>query len=188
MKYFLTQLVSRKNTRGFTLLEALIGISIVVVAITATFGATQNGLQSAVESRDQITAFYLAQEGVEYIRNVRDTNRIHNDDWLKGIAELPSDPCFFGKTCIVDAVLPATNPPVTCSSGLALSCPNIRQDLVAGSTFGFYGNSASWTTTNFNREIRIDQNVSGREVVVVVTMKWGNGSTFVARELLLNWQ
>jgi len=107
---------------------------------------------------------------------------------MKRIAEIPSDPCFFGRSCVVDAVLPVSNPPQVCSGGGTLQCPNIRQNLVASPTFGFYGNTPGWTSTIFNREIRIDPIVPGTEVMVVVTIRWGNGNTFVAKELLLNWQ
>jgi prepilin-type N-terminal cleavage/methylation domain-containing protein len=192
MKIFSIQKNIISSQKGFTLLETLIGIAIVLVAITATFGATQSGLQSAVESRDQIAAFYLAQEGIEYIRNVRDTNGINSQPWLTGIAAIATDPCFPGKSCIVDAVKSQTNPPTACSGGISLPCPYLRQDLTTGSTtYGMYGYTSTgpnpWTLTKFNRQIQI-QTVSVNEVAVTVTMKWGNGKTFVARESMFDWQ
>ena len=179
------------SQHGFTLLEALIGISIVVIAITATFGATQSGLKSAIESRDQITAFYLAQEGIEYIRNARDTNTINSQPWLTGIAALASDPCFFGSACAVDAVKSASNPPQRCTQLSPFFCTNIRQDLtVSSATYGMYGYTTSapaWTLTNFNRQIQLTS-INANEIIVTVTMRWGTNSSFVAKESLLNWQ
>jgi len=187
MKHFFEKKLPHRK-QGFTLLETLIGITIVMIAVTATFGATQSGLQSAFESRDQITAFYLAQEGIEYIRNVRDTNGLNGRAWLVGIADVGADPCSPGKSCWVDAVFPVTNLPSACSIGGPTPCPYLRQDLATGSvTYGMYGYTNSWTTTRFNRQIQI-QTINTTEVAIVVTMKWGNGKTFVARESLLNWQ
>jgi hypothetical protein len=68
----------------------------------------------------------------------------------------------------------------------------LRQDLTTGSTtYGMYGYTSTgpnpWTLTKFNRQIQI-QTVSVNEVAVTVTMKWGNGKTFVARESMFDWQ
>ena len=57
--------------KGFTIIESLVAISILVVVITGTLTAIQTGLSSYIFSKDQIIAFYLAQEGFEQIRNIR---------------------------------------------------------------------------------------------------------------------
>lgn len=177
--------------KGFTLLETLVGISVLIVAITATFSAAQSGLSSSIESRDQIAAFYLAQEAVEMVRNVRDENsleRINNSAvyWLAGIAETPSDPCYFGSSCTVDAV---TNTFSTCPSGPG-SCGNLRQDTVATSpTYGMYGHDSTWSLTNFNREISLSQNTAD-ELNVAVTVEWTKGGvtkSFRISEIIRDW-
>ena len=89
--------------KGFTLVETLIAISILVLAVTGSFAAAHNGMTSAVFSRDQITAFYLAQEGIEQVRNLRDKNGLIGANWMTGIANA-GDPCEPGFTCYVDAL------------------------------------------------------------------------------------
>lgn len=79
--------------RGFTLVEALVAISILLVAVTATFAVVQSGLSSTIAVKDRITAFFLAQEALEAVRNAKDTNLLAqyntgdpNDPyWLEGI-------------------------------------------------------------------------------------------------------
>lgn len=85
------------SAKGFTLVEAMVAISILSLAVTGPMIIAQKGIGAAIYARDQITAFYLAQEAVEYIRNVRDTNRINNISWLTSLT-----PCLdtgSGQTC-----------------------------------------------------------------------------------------
>src|SRR4051812_29896076 len=87
--------------KGFTLVEAMVAISILSLAVTGPLVIAQKGIGSAIYARDQVTASYLAQEGVEYVRNVRDTNRIAGSPWLTGLSA-----CLetgLGQRCAVDA-------------------------------------------------------------------------------------
>lgn len=65
------------NKKGFTLIEATLAAFILSVGVLGAFGLIQAvaGFTSAVSSR--LTAVYLGQEGIENIRNIRDSN------WLK---------------------------------------------------------------------------------------------------------
>ncbi len=171
------------KTRGFTIIESLVAIAILVVAITGTMSAVQSGLSSYIFSKDQIIAFYLAQEGFEQIRNIRDENRLKNFGWLTGIAANSSDPCYFGQACIVDPVVSAI--PTRCAGGPG-SCPMLRQN----ASTGFFGYDSSWSATIFRREILISA-VNPDEISVTVTVNWSKGPVnrqFKARENLLNWQ
>lgn len=186
---------AKNNTdRGFTLLETLVAIAVLVLAITATFTAAQSGLSSSIEARDQIKAFYLAQEGIEMVRNLRDQNSLQrvgapSTSWLTGLAAQVSDPCYFGKSCMVDATKDPLTAFTTCSS--PSNCDNIREDLTSNSsTYGMYGYNPGWSQTNFNREIDLSQGTS-TEVLVSVTMKWTRAlltRTFKVSEIIRDWQ
>ena len=52
-----------KTKKGFTIIESLVAISILTLAITGATSAIQAGISSYTFSKDQIIAFYLAQEG-----------------------------------------------------------------------------------------------------------------------------
>ncbi len=188
----------QKSQKGFTLLEVLIAITILIFAITATFTAAQSGLSSSAESKNQVIAFYMAQEAVEYIRNTRDTNALLSQSWLLGIADpsTPSDPCYSnvigtpGKTCAVDML--ATTKLFSCPTGTG-SCPAITQDTASSdATYGMYSTQTGggWTSTNFKREIQITV-ISNDEASIAVTVSWLQGSysrNFVVHESIFNWQ
>lgn len=60
------------DSRAFTLIETMVAISLLVIAIIPPMLLTVQSLASAYYSRDQITAFYLAQEGIEEVHQIRD--------------------------------------------------------------------------------------------------------------------
>jgi len=168
--------------KGFTLVETLVAISILVVAIVGAYGAATAGISSGIFSKDQTIAFYLAQEGVEQIRNMRDNNGLAGNPWLTGIAGGPQDACYFGKVCTVDAFNNDIN---ACPAG-AGSCPLLQEDPVNG----FYGYSSGWTNTIYDREITLTQ-INDHEVAIGVTVTWAKGGVnekVSVRENILDWQ
>lgn len=168
--------------KGFTIVESLVAISILVVSITGAMTAVQSGISSYIFAKDQITAFYLAQEGFEQIKNIRDENALLARDWLTGIASISSDPCYFGQACTVS---PMESVIATRCSAPG-SCPMLRQD----ATNGFYGYNAGWGTTLFKREIVLTS-INSDEIAATVTISWSKGATnrqYKVRENILNWQ
>lgn len=171
------------KTTGFTLIETLVAITILLLAVVGTTTAVQTGISSFIFSKNQIIAFYLAQEGFEQIRNIRDENGLNHRNWLTGISANSSDPCYFGSACIVDPV--NSNVATRCSSGPG-NCPALRQN----ATTGFFGYDASWPATIFRREILLTQ-INSTEISILVTVNWSKGLVsrqFKARENILNWQ
>lgn len=53
------------KNRGFSLVEALIAIAILMISVTAPLVLANNSITAAVLSQQQIIAFYLAQDGME---------------------------------------------------------------------------------------------------------------------------
>ncbi len=73
-KYHISFLQTRA---GFTILEMLLALSVLSVGIMATFTLSLANLNTAKDNYQRILAANLAREGVEIVRNIRDTN------WLK---------------------------------------------------------------------------------------------------------
>src|SRR3989344_5362838 len=151
------------NHRGFTLIETLVAISILTITVSGAYTAAQTGISSATFSKDQMIAFYLGQEAVEQLRNIRDENALNCRNWLSGIAADSSDPCYFGKVCIVDVV---DNVVTACSLG-AGTCPILRKD----SSTGFYGYNSLWTATPYRREVTV-KSINENEIAIEATVSW----------------
>ncbi|KND48666.1 MAG: putative Type IV pilus pilin [Parcubacteria bacterium C7867-005] len=170
--------------KGFTLVETLVAIGILVLAVSGAFSAAQSGLSSSVFSKDQVIAFYLAAEGVEQIRNIRDNNGLADQPWLTGLTA-----CYPNRTCTVDTVNTVSDQPViTNCAGGQNSCPNLRQD----TTNGYYGYEPSWPVSNFKREITMAPvGGGGNEVSISVRVIWSKGLVtrqFNVRENIMDWQ
>jgi type II secretory pathway pseudopilin PulG len=173
-----------QSNRGFTIIESLVAITILMMVIIGVSSAVQTALSSNILSKEQVIAFYLAQEGAEQIRNMRDNNGIVGiNDWLTGIASVSSDPCYFGKACMIDVT---TNTINECPG--PSSCPVLRQDLVRG----YYGYDPTWTPTIYERVITLSQVPgSSKEIIIFVTVKWSKGlidRQFSIRSNIINWQ
>jgi type II secretory pathway pseudopilin PulG len=62
-----------KKNKGFTLVETLVAISIFTVSILGLISILASGVSDISYAKQKIVASYLAQEGIEYVRNMRDT-------------------------------------------------------------------------------------------------------------------
>jgi prepilin-type N-terminal cleavage/methylation domain-containing protein len=192
--------LEQKN-KGFTLVETLVAIGVLVVAVTGTLTAVQSGLRDSTIAKDEVVAFWLAQEGMEYIKNIRDQNILFSLNevsngrdarhWLFGISELPTDKCWFGgsgtaqKTCSIDSTVGGVTGITNCSGG-AGTCEFVRQD----SATGRYGYNSSWPATYFKREIQLIP-IAGvtDEIIISETISWtnrGTPHTFTVTESFFN--
>lgn len=167
MKTFLKQ----KN-KGFTLVETLVAVTILVIGSLGPIAIAAQGIVSAGYAKDQIVAYYLAQEGLELVRNVRDSNAIQGktdpdilspDYWLFGLENCETS--FSAIGCRIDAKNP-TAVATKCSND-GSSCKNFTLD-----NKGYYGYTPGGTQTKYKRTI--NTTVSGNIVTVVVRMDWNS--------------
>ena len=163
-----------KFNSGSTIVETLVAISILTLSILGAFTAVQGSLQKSYYAKDQATAFYLIQEAVEYIRNIRDNNGMANIaaittggsvNWLKGIATA-GDACIFGNWCYIDSPLDSKT---ACSPNTFANCPFIKQD----STTGLFGYT-NGTATKFKRAVQLTP-INANEIVITVQVDWTSG-------------
>ncbi|MCB9802850.1 prepilin-type N-terminal cleavage/methylation domain-containing protein [Candidatus Nomurabacteria bacterium] len=66
-----------KNNQGFTLLEMILALAVVSIGIMGAFTLSLANLNTARDNYNRVLAANLAREGVELVRNIRDSN------WLK---------------------------------------------------------------------------------------------------------
>lgn len=89
--------------KGFTLIETLFAILIFSVALVSLLLIAGRGISATGSARQQITAHYLAQEGLEVVRNMRDQNFINvfidensnpAPSWSDGFSSCQSGRCI----------------------------------------------------------------------------------------------
>ena len=66
-------------------MEAIIAIFLITVGIVGTYTLITQTISSATFSKDKLIAAYLAQEGIEIVRNIRDTNWLQGKSWDEGL-------------------------------------------------------------------------------------------------------
>lgn len=79
---------AKKNSSGLGLIETVIAIGVLTVVSGAALALTNASIRNHVLATERTTANMLAQEGIEVIKNIRDTNLIDNcpeTDWDEGL-------------------------------------------------------------------------------------------------------
>lgn len=155
----------RKNN-GFSLIETLVAITILVFGIVGPLTLAQMSLRSFPQIRDRITAEYLASEGLETVKNARDTAMIADPD--SGLPNFNPFGCHSANGCYVDATL--ENPVFGPCTG---NCPPLKYNSATGNY-----NYSTGVNTIFIRKIFINSgnlNVSGANgegALVRVRVEW----------------
>lgn len=166
--------------KGFTLIEMLIAVLIFSLSLVALMTISSRSIQSNRAAQDEIIAQYLAAEGIEGVRHIRDTNYIEsNSDWLEGMRE-----CIeAGNECIM-------NVSTTADYFYTLSpCQDICSPALI-SNDGIYG-VISGNTTGFTRSIFLDNSSNDDALAIVSRVEWQQGRAARSIEmesLLMNWQ
>ena len=173
----------KKESKGFTMVEMMVAIFVLLVGITGGVAAIVKVITLTSVASSKLTAVYLVQEGLELVRNIRDTNwleaRTAANDWDEGINPLDPSNCDTG--CIVDYLnTQSLHPNLNPYTGQFLKIDN---------TFGYYSYSAP-NQTKFQRKITIGK-PSNDILDVTLEVMWmdrGASYTVTAREQLYNWR
>jgi len=182
---------------GFTLIETLVAVLILATAIAGPLTIASRGLTTALVAKDQVTAFYLAQDAVEYIRFKRDSaclaagvSPCDNAVWLSTLTPA----CTGSNGCYLDSTETTTNPPL--NNG-PLSCGAIPCSL---SNHPLYydpvNNRFTYTSLNNIRQpfVRtvILTSVNSNEEKLSVTVSWndtgGVPRSVSVNEDIFNWE
>ncbi len=101
----MTQLSAQNSRRGFTLIEVVVAIGILVLALGGAMSLIILTRESEEAAQGSLVATYLAREGLELTRYVRDANYANDTDFYTGIAN-PDDPYTY--SFIMDFTGPAS--------------------------------------------------------------------------------
>jgi len=198
---------------GFTLLETVVALAIILAAIVGPVALIIHGLFNFGFAKNRIIAANLAQEGIELIRMIREDNVIcealGKTGWSWNRFSENEDDKFGGANqnnkWTVDITDISTV--ITCNGNdiyiprVLLYTPGQKLKLISSGQFaGFYGHS-SGQETPFQRYIEVhvppeqadkDKEVEGGDQMdVISTVIWNEKGTdrqIVLRERLYNWK
>jgi len=70
------------SQNGFTLIEALLGSTMMLIAVIGPLSVTMNGMKTFIETKNHIIASYLSEEIIENLKNYRDSFAILCQDMV----------------------------------------------------------------------------------------------------------
>ncbi len=162
--------------KGFTLVETLVALTILLLVIIGPMTVAQKGIQNAYFANEQVTAVFLAQEAIEAIRELRDNAALEAYELLiendgggdtSFAAWVPSPSCSSGCAFDID-----DNAFEVCNEANNNDC-----QLIFDEAEGRYTHQGAGVDSPFRRVVTIDAVTTdgGRLVTVEVT---GEGKVF----------
>lgn len=160
---------NKKN--GFTFIETIIAFFVITIGILGVFVVAQHPIFYTTHSISRLTAAYLAQEGIEIVRNLRDENWLKEDaNWYDGLV------CY--------------TPPCEYQADYH----NSSLDPYSGNLLKFDSaegyNYSSGADTKFTRKITIDDTPMPEFLMVSVLVQWeekGKSYEIPVQENLYDW-
>ena len=180
-------LKNKKN--GFTLVETLVAIMIFTMSVLAMLSIMSSGITNTTNDKNKIIAGYLAQEGIEYVRNIRDNFALYpaNGSWNDFVNTMTpcSDSNLNGNACGFNSATTPTN----LISFVKCSVDPLHCKLYLNN--GLYNNTSGGVDSGFVRKIWFIPNATNTdEVTIYSDVSWSQGPmnyhvTF--SEDLFNW-
>lgn len=180
------------KNNGFTIVETMVAVAVLITIIAAPLTLAERSLASADAARQEITAVYLAQEAIEFVRNLRDSNVLVGSAWLAGL-----DACTNAAGCGIDPTAASPNNQLFVCNTLLFTCTlqiNKSDPTTNPSFAGLYGHQrvgSDWVKTEYTRMVFLNETIANKEARITVTVSWTAGG-FGARTIsvstnLMHW-
>jgi len=168
-----------KQKAGFSLVETLVAITILLIVITGPMSIVANATQGTTVSSERLVANFLAQEGAELAQMARDNillprfDGVSSDAWTEFTTGGTYSDCFSGGCgleILTNAngsldVIDCRNPAVA----LTACQLHVRS---AGERSLYTHDSAGTSPSVFRREVEMTIAAAGNEVRVVSRVTW----------------
>ncbi|MBA3788898.1 type II secretion system protein [Patescibacteria group bacterium] len=178
--------------KGFTLIETLVAITIISVTLVAPFYAVEQSLTASFTARDQLEASMLAQEGIEYVREIRNNNYLtyYNtasppaESWLYGLNGQNGSDCRANFKCTVDPTRSLSQGIQQCGGDFGRACDPLNIYTASNPTPFLYNQQPASQTnvgSKFTRWIQLKAVSYGgvrdpNEEEVISTVTWSTNN------------
>jgi prepilin-type N-terminal cleavage/methylation domain-containing protein len=169
------------RARAFTLVETLVAIAILTVAVAGPLFTANTATVATNVAHDRVTASYLAQEGIEYVRMMRD-----NAFLASGLLSDPGWSAFVGgpiSSCVSGPCVLTPSHPTGVLSACSGACPVLY---IANNQYTQDSGAGGAQATPFTRTIQFTE---GK--YVTATVFWSYRETVYSVEIkeeLTAWQ
>jgi len=183
---------NRQIKKGFTLVETLVAILILMTAVTGPLTLAYRGFSAATTAKEYIVGYFLAQDALEFVRFARDTNLLSRCDWIDGTSGascsggIDLSNCLSSNGCRFDST--SSDPPVVCPAPVppVSGCPVLQYDEGTGKY-----QYTSGPNSLYRRQTNIEDGSNPDEITVTVTVQWtSDGGMFreaTVSENMFNW-
>lgn len=187
--------MNKRKQNGFSLLEVILVISIVTIGLLGVFSLVAQNIQVQNVNKNYLVASMLAQEGLELVRNIRDTNWLsrHADanetpyDWKLGAGAGSNSDIVQDGAYVIDYSGNINDSLVNIDS-----IDDIRARLYFNDDgYYFHDNTGVATTTDFYRLISVFEDISGNYIVASSTVRWKNAGrthNYAVETYLYDWR
>lgn len=160
-----------KSKKGFGLIEMIVGVAIVSIGVVGTFSMISRFSYQSQVIRDSFIASNLAQEGIEMVKNIRDTNILTSYPWNENLTH-----CQGG--CEID---------YTGNDLLSWSGDGRYLYLGSDGTYKYISSpGANDIKTYYRRRITITEVEPNKSMEIIVSVYWEGNQTILISKLY-NW-
>ncbi len=162
----------KKKENGFTLIEVLLALTIILIGIVSVFRVEVYVADAENIANSKFKATFLAQEGIEVVKSIRDANWLDEQSWDTGLGATGNSNVEYNSLALNDV-----------ADNLYLDGSNI-----------YTHNAVGTTPTIFSRHIEIAYLLDGDGITymqvksVVDFVLKGQVRTVVAEEHLYDWR
>ncbi len=150
------------------MIELLLSISILTIGLLAVMALFVSSIRESMDSRNQVIAAEMVQEGIELVRNLRDTNIV------LGTSAFDNFPNNDSNNCRIDYM--ADN-----LGGSACNSSSNSKDIYLNAN-NFYDHNSSGNPTRFKRKIMVTYDTSSASTAAQAEITglviWGDSNIY----------
>ncbi len=174
----------KKSIRSFTLVEIVFVVVIISIGLVSILYAINSAFDNVQSTKQRVIAINLAREGIEWIYQIRDTNRL--------LGPAKKDECWLDKNPLIDENYGTTCDWSDCGCKDDIWMWNgkyILQKLISGNQQSFY--LSGWSDWNW---LDLSDGIQSGDIKFTLCQSWGlreacpGNATFVSYFREIHWE